>query len=46
VELVEIRLASAHLDAQRSLYGDVLELEVSAAAGALAVQIGATRLVF
>ena len=46
MELVEIRLASAHLDAQRSLYGDVLELEVSAAAGALAVQIGATRLVF
>ena len=46
MELVEIRLASAHLDAQRSLYGDVLGLEVFDAAGALAVQIGATRLVF
>jgi catechol 2,3-dioxygenase-like lactoylglutathione lyase family enzyme len=46
VELVEIRLASADPDAQRSLYGDVLGLEVSDAAGAIAVQIGATRLVF
>jgi catechol 2,3-dioxygenase-like lactoylglutathione lyase family enzyme len=46
VELVEVRLASAHPDAQRSLYGDVLGLEVSDAAGALAVQIGAARLVF
>jgi catechol 2,3-dioxygenase-like lactoylglutathione lyase family enzyme len=45
VELVEIRLASAHPDAQRSLYGDVLGLEVSGAADALAVQIGATRFV-
>jgi catechol 2,3-dioxygenase-like lactoylglutathione lyase family enzyme len=46
VELVEIRLASAHPDAQRSLHGDVLGLDVSGAAGAFAVQIGATRLVF
>ena len=46
MELVEIRLASAQPDAQRSLYGEVLGLEVSGAAGALAVQIGATRLVF
>jgi catechol 2,3-dioxygenase-like lactoylglutathione lyase family enzyme len=46
VELVEIRLGSAHPDAQRPLYGEVLGLEVSDAAGAFAVQIGATRLVF
>jgi catechol 2,3-dioxygenase-like lactoylglutathione lyase family enzyme len=46
VELVEIRLASADPDAQRSLYADVFGLEVSDAAGSLAVQIGATRLVF
>lgn len=46
MELVEIRLASADPDAQRSLYGDVLGLEVSDAAGAFAAQIGATRLVF
>jgi catechol 2,3-dioxygenase-like lactoylglutathione lyase family enzyme len=46
VELVEIRLASARLEAQRSLYAEVLGLEVSGIVDALAVQIGATRLVF
>lgn len=46
MELVEIRLASAHPEAERSFYSDVLGLEVSEAAGAIAVQIGATRLVF
>jgi catechol 2,3-dioxygenase-like lactoylglutathione lyase family enzyme len=46
VELVEIRLASAHLETQCSLYAELLGLDVSQAADALAVQIGATRLVF
>jgi catechol 2,3-dioxygenase-like lactoylglutathione lyase family enzyme len=46
VELVEIRLASAQPEAQRSLYGDLLGLGVSERAGALAVRVGATRLVF
>ena len=46
MELVEVRLGSARQDAQRSLYGEVLGLEVSDPAGALTVQIGATRLVF
>jgi catechol 2,3-dioxygenase-like lactoylglutathione lyase family enzyme len=46
VELVEIRLASAHLNAQRSFYGDVLGLAVSGTGAEIAVQIGATRLVF
>jgi catechol 2,3-dioxygenase-like lactoylglutathione lyase family enzyme len=45
MELVEIRLASAELEAQRSLYGEVLGLAVGATAGALAVGVGATRLV-
>jgi hypothetical protein len=46
VELVQIRLASAHPEAQRSLYAGPLGLDVSEArAGALAVDIGATRLV-
>jgi len=46
VELVEIRLASGRAERQRSLYGAVLGLAVSGAANGLAVQIGATRLVF
>jgi catechol 2,3-dioxygenase-like lactoylglutathione lyase family enzyme len=46
VELVEIRLASANPEAQRALYGAALGLEVSGGADILAVQIGATRLVF
>jgi catechol 2,3-dioxygenase-like lactoylglutathione lyase family enzyme len=46
VELVEIRLASARPDAQRSFYGEVLGLETSGAQAEVAVQIGATRLVF
>jgi catechol 2,3-dioxygenase-like lactoylglutathione lyase family enzyme len=46
VELVEIWLGSARQNAQRSLYGEVLGLKVSDPAGALTVQIGATRLVF
>lgn len=46
MELVEIRLASAHLDAQRALYGSALGLEVSGAAEALAIKISTTRLVF
>jgi catechol 2,3-dioxygenase-like lactoylglutathione lyase family enzyme len=46
VELVEIRLASARVEAQRSLYADLLGLDANESAGALAVQIGATRLVF
>lgn len=46
MEVVEVRLASAQLEAQRSLYGGALGLEVSDAAGTLAVQIRATRLVF
>jgi catechol 2,3-dioxygenase-like lactoylglutathione lyase family enzyme len=46
VELVEIRLASARPDTQRSLYGGVLGLETSGAGAEVAVQIGASRLVF
>jgi len=46
VELVEIRLASARPDAQRSLYAGLLGLEANESAGALAVDVGATRLVF
>lgn len=46
MELVEIRLASARPDAQRSLYAGLLGLEANESAGALAVDVGATRLVF
>jgi catechol 2,3-dioxygenase-like lactoylglutathione lyase family enzyme len=46
VELVEIRLASGRQDAQLSLYGGVLGLEAAEGSGELAVQIGATRVVF
>jgi catechol 2,3-dioxygenase-like lactoylglutathione lyase family enzyme len=46
MELVEITLASVQPQTQRSLYGGVLGLDVSGAADGLAVQIGATRLVF
>jgi catechol 2,3-dioxygenase-like lactoylglutathione lyase family enzyme len=46
VKLVEIRLVSARVEAQRSLYAEPLGLEVSGTADALAVRIGATRLVF
>ena len=46
VELVEIRLASAQPQAQRSLYGASLGLDVSGPADALTVRIGATMLVF
>jgi catechol 2,3-dioxygenase-like lactoylglutathione lyase family enzyme len=46
VELVEIRLGSARPNAQRALYAALLELDASPAADALAVQVGATQLVF
>lgn len=46
MKLVEIRLASTRPEAQRSLYDGLLGLEVHESAGALAVQIGTTRLVF
>ena len=46
MDLLEIRLASARLEAQRSFYSERLGLEVSEAEGKLGVRIGAGSLVF
>ena len=44
--ILEVELATAHVDAQREFYGDVLGLEVAASANQLTVRAGDTKLSF